>query len=110
MKSIEELEDRLSQPSEELIRDLGNIDGDILILGVGGKMGPSLALLAQRASQASSNPKRIIGVSRFSEGGLREQLEDEGIKPIPADLMIKDDLQSFPEVKNVIYMGGKNLG
>ena len=107
MKSIEELEDRLSQPSNELIHDLGNIDGDILILGVGGKMGPSLALLAQRASQASTNPKRIIGVSRFSDGGLREQLEDQGIETISADLMIEDDLQSLPEVKNVIYMVGK---
>ncbi len=110
MKSIEELEDRLSQPSNELIHDLGNIDGDILILGVGGKMGPSLALLAQRASQASSNPKRIIGVSRFSDGGLREQLEDQGIETISADLMIEDDLQSLPEVKNVIYMVGKKFG
>lgn len=110
MKTIDELEDRLSRPSEQLIRDLEQVEGDILILGVGGKMGPSLAKLAQRATQNSSNPKRIIGVSRFSDQSMKTELEAHGIKTITADLMVDEDLESLSEVKNVIYMVGKKFG
>ena len=66
----EELDAFLSRPSRALAADLAAIDGDILVLGVGGKMGPTLARLAKRAAPA----KRVIGVARFSEPGVRERI------------------------------------
>ncbi|MBY5958673.1 NAD-dependent epimerase/dehydratase family protein [Membranicola marinus] len=110
MKTIQELNERLSQPSERLIRDFEKIDGDIMILGVGGKMGPSLAELAVRASKKGKNSKRIIGVSRFSDATLKEDLEKIGVETITADLLEEDELQALPEVDNVIYMIGKKFG
>lgn len=108
--SVDDLEDFLSTPSEALVREISLIAGDILILGVGGKMGPSLAKLAKRAIQAAGIDKRIIGVSRFSETGLREELQKEGIETIAIDLLDDRQLQSLPEVENIIYMAGKKFG
>jgi len=110
MKSIKELKDRLSTPSEQLIRDIRNIKGDIMILGVGGKMGPSLARLACRALSQCEGNQRVIGVSRFSEEGLREELESVGIETIAADLLKEEELRALPDVENVIYMIGKKFG
>ena len=110
MKTIDELEERLSQPTEQLVRDLEKIKGDILILGVGGKMGPSLAKLAQRASQAAGMKRSVIGVSRFSDQALKEDLESHGIQTISADLMIDEELNALPDVPNAIYMVGKKFG
>lgn len=110
MKSVEELELKLSEPSEGLIRDMAKVKGDIIILGVGGKMGPSLAKLAVRAIKEAGLKKRVIGVSRFSEEGLKEDLESWGIETIAIDLLNDDELQRLPEVENVIYMAGKKFG
>ena len=73
------LEDLLSEPSEGVIATLAQLDGDILILGVNGKMGPTLARMARRASDAAGSRRRIIGVSRFSSGNLETELRDHGI-------------------------------
>lgn len=110
MKTIQELNERLSNPSERLINDIDKIEGDIMILGVGGKMGPSLAELAVRASKSGSQSKRIIGVSRFSDASLKKDLEKVGVETIAADLLKEDELQALPEVENVIYMVGKKFG
>src|SRR5688572_4673219 len=107
--SIEKLEDILSTPTGDLVRDIANIGGDILILGVGGKMGPSLAKLAMRAIKEAGLNKRVIGVSRLSERGLKEDLESNGIETIAIDLLNDEELQSLPEVENVIYMAGKKF-
>lgn len=110
MKSLEELDLKLSTPSRALIKDIEKINGDIIILGVGGKMGPSLAKLAMRAIKEAAVNKKVIGVSRFSESGLQEELENDGIETIALDLLEDDQLQSLPEVENVIYMAGKKFG
>ncbi len=110
MKSIEELEAKLAEPSEALIRDIAAIEGDILLLGVGGKMGPSLAKLLMNAIKQAGASNRVIGASRFSEKGLREQLEAEGIETIACDLLNEEQLQSLPDVPNVIYMAGNKFG
>jgi nucleoside-diphosphate-sugar epimerase len=110
MKNTKELEDRLSQPSEALIEDLRQIDGDILLLGVGGKMGPSLAKLAQRAVREGGLKNKIIGVSRFSNAGARKELEDLGIETIAGDLLAESFLSSLPDCPNVIFMAGQKFG
>lgn len=110
MRTIEELEAKLAEPSEALVKDMKEIDGDILLLGVGGKMGPSLARLLMNAIKIAGVNKKVIGVSRFSEQGLQEQLEAEGIETIACDLFDDEKLQSLPDVKNVIYMAGNKFG
>lgn len=110
MKSIHELEHRLSRPSEQLVGEITKMEGDILILGVGGKMGPSLAKLAQRAINQAGITKKVIGVSRFSKGSLQQELEQDGIQTIAADLLNENDLNKLPKLQNVIYMAGNKFG
>lgn len=110
MKTLTELEDFMTKPSSELVEDIKLIDGDLLILGVGGKMGPTLAKMAKRAITEAGIQKKVIGASRFSSGDLREELEEYGIETIAVDLLDDDDLQSLPDVKNVIFMAGNKFG
>lgn len=110
MTSVEELEAKLSTPSLELVKDIADIKGDIIILGVGGKMGPSLAKLAVRAVREAGLSKRIIGVSRFSDAEVRADLESFGVETIAADILNNEELNSLPEVENVIFMAGKKFG
>lgn len=100
----------LLQPSPALVAEMAALEGDILILGVGGKIGPSLAKLAKQAIDQSGVPRRVIGVSRLTEPGLKEQLEEEGIETIAADLMNEADLAALPDVKNVLYLAGTKFG
>src|SRR4026209_1349325 len=81
--SEEMLDEVMTTPSEALIRDLEAVDGDILILGVGGKMGPTLARLAHRAAPEN----RIVAVARSSMPGLRDKLHSHGIETIACDLL-----------------------
>jgi nucleoside-diphosphate-sugar epimerase len=104
--SVEELDEFLSLPSEALIEDLAAVEGDILILGVAGKMGPTLARLARNAAPS----KRIIGVARFSEPDLRERLEGWGIETITADLLDEKQVGALPRAENVIFMAGRKFG
>lgn len=110
MKTLKELEERLSRPSKRLLEDIKKIGGDFLILGVGGKMGPSLARLIRRALDETDSSRRVIGVSRFSDEKLQKELEAHGVETLKADLMKEEDLQQLPEVSNVIYMVGKKFG
>lgn len=110
MKSISELENKLSEPSEELVYDLKRLEGDILILGLGGKMGPSLAKLAVRALKEGGVDKKIIGVSRFSKAGLREELEEYGVQTIAGDLLDESFLAALPQCENVLFMAGRKFG
>lgn len=110
MNTTEDLEIQLSTPSKELVNTLKSIDGDILILGVAGKMGPSLAKLAKRAIQAGHIHKEIIGAARFSNKETQSELDEMGIKTLSGDLMDENFLQSLPEVKNVIFMAGTKFG
>ena len=102
----EHLEDVMTTPSAALLRDLAAVPGDIMVLGVGGKMGPTLARMAKRAAAS----KRVIGVARFSEPGLRERLEAQGVQCISADLLSREALAALPEVPNIIFMAGRKFG
>ena len=110
MKTIAELEAKLAEPSEALVRDIAAIDGDIMLLGVGGKMGPSLARLAKNALKQAGVHKKIYGVSRFSDKALKAELEADGVETIAIDLLNDAELQQLPDVKNVIYMAGNKFG
>ncbi|ALC91385.1 epimerase [Bacillus sp. FJAT-18017] len=110
MKTIAELEEFMSTPSEDLVQDIQQLDGDIMIVGVSGKMGPTLAKMAKRAVDLAGVRKRVIGVARFSEQGLKEELEASGIETIQADLLNEEDLDGLPNVKNIIYMAGNKFG
>ncbi len=102
----ETLEEFMSRPTAELTADLATLDGDIMILGVGGKMGPTLARLAKRAVPE----KRVLGVARFSEPGLREWLEGWGVETIKADLLDPDQVAALPSCSNVVFMAGRKFG
>ena len=86
------------------------LEGDILILGVGGKMGPTLAKQAKSAIDLAGITKQVIGVSRFSTPGMREGLHEAGIETIAADLLSEDCLQNLPNIQNVILMAGRKFG
>ncbi|MFA4869618.1 MAG: NAD-dependent epimerase/dehydratase family protein [Pedobacter sp.] len=110
MTELEQLEQELLKPSERLIADIKKIEGDIMLLGVGGKMGPSMAKLAKLAVDQAGLKKRIIGVSRFSDPSAREELEAAGIETISADLLNEDDLSALPDAANIIYLAGTKFG
>ncbi|MBC7469349.1 MAG: NAD(P)-dependent oxidoreductase [Ramlibacter sp.] len=103
---VDGLEEMMSCPSEALIETLATVPGDIMVLGVGGKMGPTLARMAKRAAPG----KRVIGVARFSEAGLRERLQAQGIECIAADLLSREAISALPDVANIIFMAGRKFG
>jgi nucleoside-diphosphate-sugar epimerase len=100
------LEELMSRPSPELVRALASAPGDIMVLGVGGKMGPTLARMARRAAPE----RRVIGVARFSEPGLRERLQADGVECIAADLLSRQALAALPDAANVVFMAGRKFG
>jgi len=110
MIDLSKLEYDLLAPSQALISDFSMLEGGLMILGVGGKMGPSLARLAKRALEEAGKNNEVIGVSRFSNADAQQDLEDAGIKTIKADLLNEQELQALPEVKNIIYMAGTKFG
>lgn len=110
MQDLNQRVEELLEPSEQLIADIAELSGDILLLGVGGKVGPSLARLCRRAIERSGTHKKVIGISRFSEAGLQGKLEAEGVETHSADLLNDEVLQSLPEVENVIYLAGTKFG
>ena len=105
-----QLEKILSKPSENLINMMSRIDGDIMILGIAGKMGITLGMLALKAIRKAGLNKKVIGVSRFSEKGIEQHLNNAGIETITCDLLDRDAVNSLPQVKNVIFMAGRKFG
>jgi nucleoside-diphosphate-sugar epimerase len=99
---VDHLEDFMSVPTQGVIDDLNALDGDIMILGVGGKIGVTMARMAKKAVPH----KRVIGVSRFSEEGLEARLNSWGIETIRCDLLDRDAVNALPKVANIIYMAG----
>ena len=102
----EALEDFMTLPSQALVDDLARLDGDIMILGVGGKMGPTLARIAKRAAP----DKRIIGVARFSDPAVAEKLQAWGIETITCDLLDEAAVANLPKVPNIVFMAGRKFG
>jgi nucleoside-diphosphate-sugar epimerase len=105
-----QLDELLSEPSPAVIETFQRVSGDILLLGVAGKMGLTLALMAKRAAAAAGTPRRIIGVSRFSSPGALQWLHAHGIETISGDLLDGQFLASLPDAPNVIYLTGMKFG
>jgi nucleoside-diphosphate-sugar epimerase len=110
IESVEQLEEMLSDPSPAAIGAMGNMKGDLIVLGVAGKMGPTLARMAKRASDAAGAKRRIIGVSRFSNPDEEPALNAQGIETIKADLLDQAALDRLPDAPNVLYMAGMKFG
>jgi NAD dependent epimerase/dehydratase family len=108
INTIEELEEVLSRPTQADIDALRSINGDLLILGVAGKMGPTLAKLARRSLTERS--RRVIAVSRFSDAEVRRDLERHGIETLSCDLLEPGALAQLPEIENVVFMAGRKFG
>src|SRR5256886_15519181 len=106
ISDIAALDELLCRPSQPLIDDLRKVDGDIMILGVAGKMGPTLAGLAR----AALPDRRIIGVARFSEAGVKDQLQARGIETINCDLLDEAAIKALPKIPNIVFMAGRKFG
>ena len=106
----EKLNEMLTTPSSALIEDIKKIEGDIMVLGAGGKMGPTLCVLAKNAAKAAGVDKKIYAVSRGSDEIATKLMKDNDIEVIAMDLLDKDALYSLPDVENVIYMAGRKFG
>lgn len=105
-----ELDDFLTQPRPALVEFIRSIESPLVILGAGGKMGPSLAVLARRAAAAANHPLRVVAASRFSDAAARKALEVQGIDTCEVDLLERDSLKRLPEARHVIYLVGLKFG
>lgn len=110
MNNLTLLEQEILKPSAALVEDVSRIKGDIMLLGVGGKMGPSMARLARQAIDIAGTGQRVIGVSRFSDAASRTALEAAGVETIAADLLNDTELSALPDAPNIIYLAGHKFG
>ncbi len=110
ISDVEHLETLLSEPTPLVVETMARLDGDLIFLGVGGKMGPTLARMAKRADEQAGKRRRILGVSRFTNPAERGKLEGWGIETIAADLLEPEQLAGLPDVPNVVQMTGMKFG
>ncbi len=110
VQSESELDALLSSPSPRLIDTMRRLEGDIMILGVAGKMGVTLAMAAKRAIDSAGVRKQVTGVSRFSDPKTRASLEEAGIATIACDLIDRDAVSRLPHTQNVVFMAGRKFG
>ena len=109
----EELDEALARPTAGAVAALGRTDGDVLVAGAGGKMGPSLARMAQRALRESGSAGQVFAVSRFSTPAGRETaraLESSGVRVIACDLLERDAVAALPDVAAVLFLAGTKFG
>ncbi|HYK89805.1 MAG TPA: NAD-dependent epimerase/dehydratase family protein [Acidobacteriota bacterium] len=106
----EQLEDVLSTPTAADTETMRLIAGDIMVLGAGGKMGPSLARLARRASDQVGIRRRVIAVSRFSQPAARRELERAGVDTVEVDLLDQGSISQLPRCQNLLYLAGRKFG
>jgi nucleoside-diphosphate-sugar epimerase len=110
ISSVAELDRLLSEPSPALVEGIGALEGGLLVLGAGGKMGFTLAAMAHRAAEVAGLDLPVVAVSRFSDPVQREPLEKLGIDTIPCDLLDVDALERLPDLPNVVFMAGRKFG
>lgn len=105
-----ELEDLLTRPGAVLVDSIATVTSPLIILGAGGKMGPTLAVMARRAAIAAGHDLKVLAASRFSDDRARQWLERQGVTTIPCDLLESSSLSELPDATNVIYLVGQKFG
>jgi len=110
IESVTELEERLAAPSSRDVDAMRQMEGDVIILGAGGKMGPSLARRIRRAAVAAGNPSRVLAVSRFSSPEVVKELHAEGIETIACDLLDRNQVARLARCPNVLFLSGRKFG
>ena len=110
IEDAEHLEELLSRPTPEVVQTMRRLEGDLLILGACGKIGPTLARMARRASDEAGIERRVIAVDKLIPPRLRKRFESQGIELILADLLERRDLDELPDTANVIYMAAMKFG
>ncbi len=110
IESVEQLEELLSRPYLETVEAMERLHGDIVVLGAGGKIGPTLAVMAARASREAGVQRRVYAASRFTRRSAREYLEANGVEVVEADLLEESKWADLPEAPNVLYLAGKKFG
>ena len=110
IENVDELEEHLSRPIDADVAAMATLKGDLLIIGAGGKMGPSLARLARRAAEQAGTKQRVIAVARFTNPELPKELAADGVEIITSDLLEPGALQRLPEIPNVIFMAARKFG
>jgi nucleoside-diphosphate-sugar epimerase len=110
IQSVDQLDDLLSEPPDSLVHAFSRLPGDIVVLGVAGKMGPTLARMARRASDLAQTRRRVIGVARFSDSSLEPWLQRHGVETLQCDLLDARAVARLPEAPLVVYMAGRKFG
>lgn len=110
IETEKQLEDKLSAPGERDIEFMRSLAGDVIVLGAGGKMGPSLARRCKRAAESAGVLKRVIAVSRFSSAEARDELEASGVETVSCDLLNRDEVDRLPDCENILYLAGRKFG
>ena len=110
ISDVDALDSLLSDPSDQAVAALSQLPGDIIVLGVAGKMGPTLARMARRAADLAGSERRVIGVARFSEPTLEAWLQSHRIETIRCDLLDERTVSRLPDAPLVVYMAGRKFG
>jgi nucleoside-diphosphate-sugar epimerase len=110
IEDVRQLDDLLSDPPDYVVDALRNLDGDVLVLGVAGKMGPTLAMMAKRAFSRLASQRRVIGAARFSDPSQQRTLEEAGVETLRCDLLDEADIERLPDAPNVVFMAGRKFG
>lgn len=110
IEDVSRLEELLSRPTRGVVESVGRLKGDVMLLGVGGKMGPTLARMVQRASDEAGVKRRVIGVARFSNPAHEAELNRHGVQTIRRDLLEPGALDDLPDAPHIILMTGVKFG
>src|SRR5213592_3628797 len=110
IQTVDQLEELLSEPPEAVVETMRRLPGDILLLGAAGKIGPSLARMARRASDLAGSARRVIAVSRFSHPDDETAFQAHGIETIRCDLLDETAVARLPAAPNVIFLAGLKFG
>lgn len=105
-----ELDAELTRPSPALVAAITRLASPLVVLGAGGKMGPTLCVLARRAAEAAGHPLEVVAVSRFSDEASRRWLEDRGVRTQACDVLDRDAVGRLPDAVNVVYLVGMKFG